>query len=86
MLLEDQMVPLWGREVLTEREQKEASELLAMMIQGNRSRCRCVHNGKIYGLNGDDVRTFLYIKITRPLPPREKNTLLPSLSLLNSLL
>lgn len=75
MLLEGRMVvPLLGVEVLTGREHEEASELLVMLMYINRPRCKRVHDGKIHGLNTDDVCTFLYIKTT-PVPKNRKHCL-----------
>lgn len=45
-----------------------------MLTQINRSRCKCAHNGKMLGINTDDVYTFLHIKITKRREKKRKQS------------
>lgn len=45
-----------------------------MLTQINRSRCKCAHNGKMRGINTDDVYTFLHIKITKRKEKKRKQS------------
>lgn len=54
--------------------QRRTGRLLVMLIQINRSRCQCAHNGKMHGVNTDDVYTFLHIKITKTKGERRQES------------